>query len=727
MNKRKTFLNVTAIMIVFFAFALLFIDGFATSFRLLQSLKYLGIDFYHYFLSLFTKVDFNYPRMFDYIIHNYDNIDLSYIVPLPEDFSNFLKISSIFFRSLVNRFNFQTRLIDLLFSMIIFFQLLYFVVILSIPAKMLFNSEFAVNELSFDDKSKMLRFSEKFNERITMPILRFITDTFKLISSRKYYIIPLVIFLGISTNIFTIIIDLTAFLFFFSSSFNVMSIFHVLYTTLFTMYPLMIRIPLVVYLLVAFILFKMWQKNKAIERLYHLDNMNKGFAKSLGVVTSVVAPPRAGKTTTLVALAMDFEEIFRSDFLSILETHSAYFPDFPWSQYEKMLSDNIKANALPNRYAIRPFVASIFYQYEQTNKFPFSYDLKEDKVICDVGNALVFLQESLITYGEAYYYYSYPGSLISSNFSNRADFYKVQHNDKFPLFVFPALTIDPYSSYELTHYSKNINFDSFRVFKRIQEDVPPLTDVGIYLEMESSKQWGNQFDNKEFKRGDDKANPNNDGFAFFLSSFAHASLIDYQPFIKYIMDFQRVGDLAVKFAGMAETRATIIPNEADLKIALPLYNLAPIFYEFLISIRKKLYTRKYRTFRDDRTFLFNFINQVGSWATRQLKKATNNYGFKVNQMTLTSGNEDAGNVEFKPKSYFIIHKKHYSDRFRSDALKAMYEDATRTGFLGFESFTSLDMSSEDLKKQNSYAVLNRFNTAQNSTQDESAPLGLSDL
>lgn len=719
MNRKLIHLSIT--MLILFTVSLFFFTTFNSLIRFYYSTVYSLQDLYNYILSIFSKRNFNYDRIYNYV---YNLKETPGSIPLPAVAANFFTQVKVFFKLLINKHNFQLQTLGFLKGLILLTQLFYLIILLFFLLRQLFNNQFALNDLHFTDKSKSLKRAEKINEKIIRPFIDYFKSIYSTIIDTNFYKWFFVISFALLLNVFSLILDTLGFLFYFASTFKLISIYEYFYVVLFTLWPVLSKIPLPIYLLITFLIFKHIQKKIAINRLYHMDSMNKGFAKSLGVVTTVVAPPRAGKTTTLVAFGQDFEEIFRNEFLNILETYSAYFPKFPWVQLEREIIRLRDNNMIPNRYAIKGYIAFIFYEYNETGKFMFDYDLEKENIMCDLGNKIVVLEAAMITYGEAYYYYNYEGSLVSANFSNRADFYKTQNADKFPLFVFPSLTIGAMESCELSHFSKNINFDSFRVFKRIKEETPPLTDIGIYLEMESSKQWGNQYDNKEFKRNDETANPNNDGFAFFLSSFAHASLIDYQPFIRYIMDYQRVGDLAVKFAGMSETRVTIIPNDDPLRIALPFYILTPMFYESLISLRKRIYTRRYRAFRDDQTLFFNTINCLGSWATRKLMIDTNNYGYKINDLVLTSGNDDAGRQEFRPKKYFILYKKHYSDRFKSDALKAMYEDTNRLGYLYFENFESLEMSSEDLIKQNSYAVLNRFSAARNLTQENERPEGL---
>lgn len=719
MNRKL--IHSSIIMLILFTISLFFFTAFNSVIRFYYSTVYSFQDLYNYIFSIFSKRNFNYDRIYNYV---YNLKESPGSIPLPAIAGNFWTQLKVFFKLVINKYNFQLQTLGFVKGLILFTQLFYLIILLFFVLRQLFNNQFALNDLQFTDKSKSLKRAEKINEKIIRPFIDYIKSIYFTIIDTKFYKWFFVISYALLFNVLALILDTFGFLFYFASTFKLISIYEYIYVVLFTLWPVLSKIPLPIYLLITFLILKRIQKNIAIQRLYHMDSMNKGFAKSLGVVTNVVAPPRAGKTTTLVALGQDFEEIFRNEFLNILETYSAYFPKFPWCEFEREIIRLRDNGYLLNRYVIKDYVAFLFYEYKENGCFKFNYDLENDITHIDLGNKLIFLEAAMITYGEAYYYYNYEGSLISSNFSNRADFYRIQHGNKFPLFVFPALTISAMDSYQLTHYSKNINFDSFRVFKKVKNETPPLTDIGIYLEMESSKQWGNQYDNKEFKKNDEFANPLNDGFSFFLSSFAHASLIDYQPFIRYIMDYQRVGDLAVKFAGMSETRVTIVPNEEPIRMALPFYILTPMFYESLISLRKKIYTRRYRAFRDDQTLFFNTINRLGSWATRKLMTDTNNYGFNVNNLVLTSGNDDAGRQEFRPKRYYIFYKKHYSDRFKSDALKAMYEDSLRPGFLYFESFGGLEMSSEDLIKQNSYAVLNRFSAEQNLTQNNEAPVGL---
>ncbi len=723
-NYRLIFVHILSSLILLFSLSLFFFNHFTNFIRLFYSLKYFFIDAFNYFVSLFSKRSFEYNRIYHFL----KDLDDGFKLPFPEEFGNLWIRIQVFFRLIVNKWNLESRVFGSVTYLIVLMQSLYFIFLLTIPLKILFNSQFAINELSFTDESKPLRFANWMKERVFLPVFNFVKSVFVTLIQKRLYFIPLVVIYGIYLNVFAIILDAFAFLFYFSSSFKVVAIYQFAYTTIYSLWPTLSRIPLPLYLLGAFYIFKLWQKKVGIDRLYHLDAKNKGFAKSLGVVISVVAPPRAGKTTFLNSLGQDYDEIFRTDFLDIIETQSAYFPDFPFNELESFIDKKREDNSIPNRYVIKDVIAKLFWDYEETGVFKFTYDLKAEIRHVSAGNKIIFLEDALITYAEAYYYYSYDGALVSANFSNRFDSILLRQNDKFPLWNYFPLVINPYDSLDLTHFSKNINFDSFRIFKKVGKTATkdlPLTDIGVYLEMEASKQWGNQHDNKEFKKTDETANPLNDGFSMFLSSFAHASLIDYQPFIRYVMDYQRVGDLGAKFGGMAETRVTIIPLKEDPKITLPLFIVAPVIYGFLINLRKKLYTRKYRHYRSDRTFLFNLINKVGSWATRRMSVITNSYCYIEDHVTTTAGNDDSGIDMLAKKKYYKLFKKHYSDRFRSDALRVIYEDASRPGLLAFKDFTDLDMSAEDLQYQNSYAYVNRLQVvtkAATTDEDSVGPL-----
>lgn len=715
-RKREISLNIVIILTLVLSFLVIVLSRFESPIRFWYSIKYFGIDAFNYLRNFFDQTDFNYPRLYNFITR--DGIIPDSDFTMPETYENFFVQSRTFFMIFFNRWNLESFLFNSLTVLILIFQLIYFVFLMFFPIRILFNNQFTINDLEFVNKSRPLIWYEWFVENVIDPVKEYVLDYLRMLYDYKFYFIPFVIIWGIQLNLFSVFIDAFGFLFHFSASFRFVSIYEFVYTTVYTMYPLLSKIPLLIYLLIGLWVFKVWQKKMAIHKMYHLDRQNKGFAKSLGVVINVQGPPRSSKTTMVNSLGQDFDEIFRADFLDILERQSSLFPLFPWIELEKVITVLRDNGELPNRYAIEKLIKSFF----SGDNFNFNYDFDETyKFEIGLGNKVISLPQAMQTYAEAYYYYSYPGSLVSANFSNRFDSIMIQQNEEKPklmLWNYPALIIDPFDSRYYQHFSKNIDFDSFRLLKRVNpKSIPPLTDIGIFLEMEASKQWGNQHDNKMFKRDDVEANPLNDGFAMFLSSFAHASLIDYTPFIRYIMDYQRAGDLAIKFSGMAETKITIVPTEQEMRITLPFFYLTPLFYGFFINLRKKLYTRKFRHYRSDQTLLFTLINRLGSWATRRMLILTNNYAFKVLKITTSSGTEDSGLNLLKEKRYFIINKKHYSDRFRSDALKVIYSDNEKMGFHSFENFTQLDMTDLDLEYQKSYSFLNRFRKTTNEEID----------
>ncbi|MDY0278219.1 MAG: hypothetical protein RBQ97_09075, partial [Acholeplasma sp.] len=482
--------------------------------------------------------------------------------------------------------------------------------------------------------------------------------------------------------------------------------------------------PFPIWFYLAFVLFRRWQYKLAIERLYHYDSMNKGLLKSLGVVINFKGPPGGGKTTMMTDAGLNFDEIFKTEFNSTLREFQSYFPDFPFNEYEIYLRELIANGVIQNRHFLKIVVGRIFYEYEESHVFPFSYDLETQKTYVSIGNKLVFIQDALITYGEAFYYYSYDASLIAGNLSIRYDFELIDDKLHYPQWNYNAFTIDPCEAYEKTRFSKTIDFDSMRLHKKIRYDEEhPIMDVGVLLETEAAKQWGNQYDNSIYKKDDESANPLNDGFVDFLSTFRHGSLINYQPYMRYLQDYQRKGDMQSKIGELAETSINIFSDNKREIMTLPVFFYTPLVLEFLVNKWDEFYLNKYRVNRSDRTLLFYLINQLGSWANRYLITQRNKFVVLEKNIVTNLGSDDSNLTETKQRSYYFIIKKIYANRFASDALKRFFDSGDNVeGFKALKDYEGLYPSEQELLAQNSYFNNKRLRSNSVVEQQDDGPL-----
>jgi hypothetical protein len=675
---------------------------FAPFLRLWQSIQVFFFDFINYFVVLFTGKPLEYVRLFEI----FTKVQTPGVpsIPLPQNVDYFgLKLKALLLL-LVNPNNLKVRAFIISKQFVFFVQFIVNSTVIFLFGKLYFNTQFEPNFFKVDKKTKPLKVYEWMVDHVFLPISSFFQDLIALFLDKKYYWITSAIILAIHLNLFAIALDLLGFIFYFTATFDFLSFYHFFYVLVLTIEPLVKYVPFPLWVVIAVYVITKWQNKVAIERLYHYDSMNKGFLKSLGVVISFQGYPGGGKTTMMADASLNFDEIFKTDFFNTLMEYQSYFPDFPFNQFESLIRRYRDDGVINNRHYIKVIVALIFHQYEKTKRFWFDYDLTTQKTVVSLGNKILFIADALITYGEAFYYYSYDSSLIGGNVPIRYDSKLMDDKKHFPLWSYQSITIDPFDSYEASRYSKNIDFDSLRMYKKIQEDSEhPLIDIGVLIESEAAKQWGNQYDNDQFKKTDPMANPLNDGFTDFLSTFRHGSLINYQPFMRYIMDYQRKGDMQSKIGELAETRVNITSDASKKIMTLPFFYYTPMIMEWVISFWSKNYITKYRSNRNDKTLIFTLINRIGSWANRYMVCMSNKYLVTEKAVVTNFGSEDSNKQETKEKPYYFIHKKIYSDRFASDALKRYYDDGSNVkGVNALKDYEELYPSEQELLAQNSY-------------------------
>lgn len=329
-KRRRLIINGIILSAMLLLIAFFFIMKFYPFLRLWYSLKVFALDFANYFVVLFTGKSLHYSRVLD-VLKLTPGLNIPDLI-IPKASTNFWIRFNAYFKLLFNVNNLKLRSFYSLRYLILFLQAIQLFAIGIIFIRLYFSTYFELNFFPVTTVSKPLKFHYLLKEKVYIPLLKFVLDIYQSFISNKLYFWGTLVLAAIHLNFFTIILDTLGFVFYLTSTFDFISLYEFVYVTILNLIPMFKYIPFPIWLILAFILFRKWQYNYAVRRLYHFDSMNKGFLKSLGVVLTFKGNPRAGKTTMMIDAGYNFDEIFRNGFYDILKEFQAYFPDFPFSE-----------------------------------------------------------------------------------------------------------------------------------------------------------------------------------------------------------------------------------------------------------------------------------------------------------------------------------------------------------------------------------------------------------
>ncbi len=541
-----------------------------------------------------------------------------------------------------------------------------------------------------------------FEKKILDPVVNFIKDFLHyLIYESRFYLILFICIFFFDINLFTVVLDVIGWMFYFSSSLNLLSIFEIVVCVLLDLGPFLLKVPLIIYLLIAYLIFDKIRKNKAFEHLQHFENYNKGFICSLGINTLILGAPGAGKTQMMTDMVLSTEEILRTRLLNILIEIKNEFPDFPFHKLEKEMDDLIKHHQIYNHFMAKDFISFKFYMMENTNDL-YGYDFNRFKFDYDNGLYVENLYEALSDYAQANYLYSLKTPLSATNFAIRHDGKLVDRNHfkvwNYDYFKAKSNMID----YRFN--SKIIDFNSFRINKKLntEEKNSYKLDGGVVALTEVGKERRNQFYTNKLDRNDFKANQLNDGFNDYMKMKRHDCTIRNKPIFMLFADDQREESLNADLRDLFEYKITIHQQDASFQSSLFGFDnsLSIVILETIVA-KIDEFNLKYDVVRSDKTLLKYLLNKVSYAINSYLTKRHNTFDFKMIEVDVDNG------IDCKKQKYFLMKKKIYSRRYSTNCYSAFFEEKymqSSSGFIDLKNFGFYKANIKELVSMNSYFI-----------------------
>lgn len=699
----------------------IFRDAFSL---LIESAKDLVTSISYYFREMFGLENNVYPTVID------RNIGL---ISLPITSSDFVLSISYYFVAFFDLSNFLGYLNK--FAKILFFVLQILVIagpILLICIKLISSYYSRVENNDYGKDSYPLIFWKKLSEIIYNPTKQFVKQFIEFLTNHKYYLYLCLIIWLFNFNIISIVIDFIAFYLYFAVSFDVEALYVQFVNILLALQPLFKYIPWPGFLFLALYLIDRFRKRVAFNRLEHMENRNKGFINALPISVMVVGTMGKRKTTMLTDMALSLEVILRDEAYKRLLEIDIKFPYFPWPVFERALKIEIECHRIYNLSTCRFFVrklkkmffllqnescrdewqryCSLFVSRWKDFDFIFGYDYNRYGFVYDDGLKVINIFDALEDYAQLYFIYILRTSLLISNYSIRTDLQQLDMGN-FPMWDKDFFKKRSSDIDKISEYAHILDFDILRLGRKIIERNINANsfDFGVICITEIAKERGNQYDTNELKKSSDNTNQKNDLFNHFLKMIRHPGTVAYYPFVRVLTDDQREDSLAADVRQLCDI--IHIAEASENRLALPLFFIGEMLYDFVFSKFISFY-QDFRFRRADNTLLMHLIKSISSKVINYYSKIYNLYGYSVLDIKL----ERSKDGPMASKKYYLCSKKIYSKRFATDCFSDYFADrakSTAVGLVDYPQYKSERATAEELRKQNSYFVLDLYKLSNN--------------
>lgn len=470
------------------------------------------------------------------------------------------------------------------------------------------------------------------------------------------------------------------------------------------------RVPLIITLVFAAILFDKLRIRFAKRKLEALCESNNDFYSSTGNIIAIVGASGTGKTSLLVDAVLSLEEDLRNNkLLKIMHRKEALFPTFPWRRLESFIDyfsslDKNDERRVYSRQTISELINKIF-----SKKDPFGYTGVK---VCYDGLKLETLINAVYCYAVAYFYYAIEESLsftttpISHSSRMNVDHY-------FPIYSTNYFSFSPDDEEERS-YSMILNFDNLRLGKKMEEKdgFSYLLDCGIWAIPEVGKERGSTADlRSKSQYEEDTCTIANDFFYTYLTIERHNAELDYEVLFKGILDDQDCMKLNSDTRQLVETLITLDRmNSIKGKNALWLFWLDSMLCDLITTTFHKTYdTRKSKKQTD--TIFWYLFRKCSAAFERYKMRRSNHFGYdKIAFYCSNASLDDVTKVNGQGYLY-LCYAKVYSNRFNDVYLQSLFnkiQEKSTESILDQKRYSSLTPTYKEFMAQHSFLINDYF-------------------
>lgn len=550
--------------------------------------------------------------------------------------------------------------------------------------------------------SKYLRRFKKLSDKTYRPAKAWLQGFIDFVKENKaYYIIWACIF-AYAFNFFAIAIEFVSYYLYFCMSFDFVNLYRQIYKLVVDLSVVVTKIPLWLWLIIAYGVICAVRKKIAYSRLNHFEMKNRGFINERSIVCFIVGTMGKGKTTMEIDMGLSTEAMFRDKAFELLLENDLRFPYFPWINFENALRDAMEKHAVYNLATCKRFVRSKQKNWERnkTQKKIFMYDFERYGLTSCDELCVKDIWQVLESYAQLYFIYIVQSSLIIGNLSTRTDNI-IDDIGNFPIwntnfFERDARLIDAFS-----RHSHILDFDMLRLGKRLVEENEhsDMFEFGVVTITEIGKERLNALELSDVKKSDKRANQKNDLFNYWLKMARHSATVDGYPFIKVFVDEQRPESWGADARELSEIVHIVARN--DKKLAMPFFAIEELIYDFVFSRFVNLY-KKYRYLRGDNTLSMYVLKSICTKIHSYYTGIYNRFSYIPCDIALEAGVQDG---KMALKKYYLATKKIYSKRFSTDCFSEFFTEKTLKSTFGLDDlveFKTEKASFDEMLQENSY-------------------------
>lgn len=661
--------------------------------RFISSLIYLKDAFINW-------IRVNFLHMESDLISNVDSFDVIEILPLNFDGAK-VKLSN-YFATLFSKEVFFDYCRNFFIDFLLFF--LYLVVVVAcLIALYTIVDVFVTIPISDNLRGKKTPFVLFYNKYIEAPIfwlLTVLTDFVKAFCSKSYYKIPFLIVWLLNFNILTIIAEIVAFVFAFSSCFGLDVLFDFFIKLNLDTFLAFLTSPLIVLLTVIGVVVFIRLKKMAKKHLESLLQKSKDIVRNSSPSIMLSGPQGAGKSLLGAFIIRLIEIIFHEELSDNLYQFQMEYVDFPFLMFEDEIREQKKLGNIKGLTGVADFVNRKKEIFEATGDINVLYGYA-GPLEFNNGVRYIDIFEMLVEYGKSFYIYIDDNSLAVTAIPVRTDLFR-EDIGNFPLWNHDVLNRTPDDFDKYSKYSKVLVYDAFRCgnFHDKDSKFVGAFEYGAVWEPEKDKERGNKVTNAKYDLNSDKANPLNDLFSFGQKIRRHSSNINYKSFWRSVADLQRPNSLNLDEMDLYDHLQILKKNTQ--RVAFPFYFLFQIVFDLLDNVFRS-FIDTCRFYGTEFTFPAYIMRKSFSLLFKLQIRILSIYGYSYYKLEKTEAcqhNKKAEEIKFP-----FVNALGYADIYKSDSLQPFFSELVRLAGVSLADFPDYDspyLITIKMKEQGSY-------------------------
>ena len=565
---------------------------------------------------------------------------------------------------------------------------------------------------------------KKFEENVLHPVKDFCVRYLNsfLVRCKGYKIALILIWLW-NLNVFSIAIELAAYVFYLVATTDILSLPVYAGKLLLDLFVPLLFLPVIVQLIIGLRVFH-------VVRCHIGDNILRAFLaklealleKILGAIL-VVGKQRSRKTTLITVLSLVQANVYRKKAYKGMKKRAKQFPYFPWRNVEDTVRAARAKHEIYTLATCRAFVDCLRrYNYDcgtvaeqrcalkfLKRKFDyhgdnllFGYDVEKYPTTYNDGRQIIDIFEAIEAYVKLYFIYKTPTSLIYGNYSIRSD--EIEHSkgnlEKYNLDMIDRTPADIANHSRYAHYGIG-DMMRYGTLMDPKGEYKFALEYGVLAYMEYAKEQGNQETNSGIKKDSKACNRKNDGHSIFLKTVTHMATVDNETYIRPFMDDHRPDSLKADIRELCTLWR--IKGKSDSRIVLPgfafeetLWILTTKAYDWIEDQMSYLHRKN--------TLLMYLLNKIYMPFNRYCERLANKYSVYTSTVNMWDGADDE---VLKNNAKLVIPEfVAFSQRFATDGLgNYFYERAklSKTGIDDVPAFETEKMTLDEMQ-----ALLSHF-------------------